>query len=102
MTRSVNNYPKNGDFTSETFEETITIDYHIGLRNVNVWDVWIDERATKWKDVRRAIRRRAMDIDEFRATYQGHPSFKYVESVRPKHKDDSNYERQNIEAHGND
>lgn len=57
--------------------------YHIGLRNASVWDVWFDERATKWKDVRRVVRRRKMDIEEFRATYSGKPGFEYVDSVIP-------------------
>lgn len=73
VTRVVNNRPKEGDFQATEFEEEITLLYHIGVRNCNIWDLWIDERAQKWTDVKRVIRREKLDIEEFRATYSGKP-----------------------------
>jgi hypothetical protein len=83
LTRVVNNEPKDGDFQAGEFEESVSLHYHIGLRNANIWDVWFDERAGKWKDVKRCITRRRMDIEEFRATYSGKPGFKYIDAVMP-------------------
>lgn len=98
VTKCVNNVPKGGDFMSSEFQKVESVDFHIGLRNVNVWDVWLDERATKWKDVRRAVRRRCMDIEEFRATYGEHPSFRHVKSVMPVTQDSEDMDMQNMES----
>lgn len=86
-TRTVNNVPKDGAATGFEFEQSISVTYHVGVKNVNFWDFWWDERATKWKDCRRCVHREVMDIQEFRATFSGRPGFKYVDSVRPVKQD---------------
>lgn len=94
--RTVNSTPKSGNgIYGIEYEQEISIDFHIGLRNVNVWDMWIDERASRWKDATRCVRRQKMDIEQFKATFSGKPGFKYIDSVLPVTRDYYNQQEVN-------
>ena len=95
ITQNVNNTPTEGDIYAQTWEQTKTTQYHIGLKNWNIWDIWFDERAKRSKDIRRAIFREKIDIDEFRSKYLGRPGFKYIESVQPQYRDSFSTEEVN-------
>ncbi len=73
----VNSVPNgDGDIYNRSFKTTTKPKYHIGIRNVPIWDIWFDETATKASNVRRAIRRERMDIEQFRKTFMGKKGFR--------------------------
>jgi len=65
------------------------------VKNVSVWDIWFDETAEKAKDIKRCIRRRRMDIEQFRETFKNKKGFNYIDSVRPQDQDIENPETTN-------
>jgi hypothetical protein len=73
ITQNIHNEPLEGDAFGTKWEQEKTTQYHIGIKNWNIWDVWCDERAKKWRDVRRVIMREKMDIDEFRSSFLNRP-----------------------------
>ena len=84
-----------GDIYNKSFKTVSKPKYHIGIRNVPIWDVWFDETATKASNIRRAIRRERMDIEQFRKTFMNKKGFRYVESVLPTDQDSDNPEKTN-------
>ena len=87
ITQNIHNEPIEWDGFGTKWEQEKTTQYHIGIKNWNIWDVWCDERAKKWRDVRRVIMREKMDIDEFLSSFLNRPWFKYIESVQPIYRD---------------
>lgn len=87
VTRTVNNVPVDGMESGTKFHQKISVNYHVGLKNVNFWDFWIDERARRWKDATRCVWREQLDIQEFRANYSGRPGYRYVDAVQPVKQD---------------
>lgn len=87
LTQNIHNKPIDGDIYAQKWEQTKTTQYHIGIKNWNIWDIWCDNRAKKWADVRRVIAREKLDIEEFRNRYMNRPGFKYIENVQPVYVD---------------
>lgn len=83
------------DIYNKTFKTVTKPKYHIGIKNVSIWDVWFDETATKASDIRRCVYRERMDIEQFRETFWKKAWFKYVKSVQPQDQDTENPETTN-------
>lgn len=83
------------DIYNKSFKTISKPKYHIWVKNIPIWDIWLDDTATKPSDIKRAIRRERMDIEEFRKRYKGKKWFNYIESVRPESQDNENPETTN-------
>lgn len=91
-----NNIPSwEWDIYNRTFKTVTKPKYHIGVKNVSIWDIWFDETATKANDIKRCVYRERMDIEQFRKTFKWKAWFNYIESVRPQDQDTENPETTN-------
>lgn len=96
QTVCTNNIPNwEWDIYNKTFKTITKPKYHIGIKNVSIWDVWFDETATKASDIRRCVYRERMDIEQFRETFGKKAWFKYIKSVKPQDQDTENPETTN-------
>lgn len=70
-----------GGFYDASFKDSVELIWHIGLKNIDIWDFWMDEKALKIEDAMDCIIRENISIEDLRLRFGNESSFKYIYSV---------------------
>ena len=68
-------------FYDTNFKDTTELIWHIWVKNIDIWDFWMDEKALRIEEAMDCIIRENISIEELRLRYWNEPSFKYIYSV---------------------